>query len=446
MNGILGYAQILQNDDSLMVEQKDGLTVIQRGGEHLLTLINDILDLSKIEASKLELVFTDFDLPAFLQDIGRLFQLRAEQKDILFIYEPMSALPEGIHADEKRLRQILLNLLSNAMKFTHQGHVTLAVNYQSSLDSSKTGQLNFQIEDTGIGIAESDRDKIFHAFEQVGTESKMIEGTGLGLSITKKLIEMMGGQIQVTSELGKGSTFEFDIAVSEVTEFINLSTSTPRQIISFEGEVRHLLIADDKWQNRALLIDFLKPLGFEVQEAKNGLEALEKITEHCPDAILIDSVMPIMDGIELTQKLRNNPQYQKIPIMMISANVFSHHQQECLEAGCQAFLQKPINFEELLAVLATHLQIKWIYKETIPVSISPEVEINNELSLAIPSKTQIAELLNIARSGNVDGIITYAHKLLEQEEQLQPFLQQTLQLAENLQLKKLKNWLNQLNS
>ena len=439
LNGILGYAQILQYDDNLTTKQKNGLITIQNSGDYLLTLINDVLDLSKIEAGKLELVFNNFNLSAFLQEIIRSFQLSAKQKAINFIYEPLSALPETIHADEKRLQQILLNLLSNAIKFTHQGQVILAVNYQPA-NSSNNGKLCFQIEDTGIGIANSDQNKIFQAFEQAGTESKVIEGTGLGLPITKKLIEMMKGEIQLHSQLKKGSTFKFNVQVEEVAEIIKPNHSKPLQVIGFEGELAHILVADDKWQNRELLANFLEPLGFEVQLAKNGVDAFEKVMANPPAAILLDSIMPLMGGIEFIYKLRSELQYQQIPIIVISANVFSSHQQDCLDAGCQAFLQKPINFKELLVTLAIYLPIKWIHK---PIKIQLETELVKELSLIPASAMQIAELLNIAKRGDVAGIIDYAQNLLKQEPQLKPFLQHTIQLTESMQLKKLRNWLNQ---
>ncbi|MDM8558196.1 response regulator [Candidatus Parabeggiatoa sp. HSG14] len=440
LNAILGYTQIFNQDSSLTTSQKEGIDIIHRNGEYLLTLINDILDISKIEANKLELVLIDFRLPVFIKGIVDLFHLRALKNEITFIYEPSSQLPDGIHADEKRLRQILLNLLSNAVKFTHQGSITFAVNYRKKTVLSSnlnSGKLYFQVKDSGLGIAEEDLDKIFLPFQQVGIQSQMIEGTGLGLPITKTLIDMMGGKIQVKSELGKGSTFEFEIEIQEISHVENDTTTPSSRIIGFKekkedgrkkGENYKILVADDKLQNRSLFIDLLKPLGFEIYEATNGIETLEKVHEYHPDAILMDCVMPKKDGLECIQKIRQNFQPKEMVIIAISANVFTYHQQACLEAGCQEFLPKPVELSKLLQLLATYLRLEWIYEEPIShISITPK----NDTLFIGPSKTQAAELLELIMTGYIQGIIKYAQALELKDAKLQPFAKRVHQLAEN---------------
>jgi len=453
LNGILGYAQILSHDRSLADKQKEGLNIIKQSGEHLLTLINDILDLSKIEAGKLELVENDFYLPTFLQGIVDLFRLRADEKDIVFIYEensPQGRLPTGIHGDEKRLRQILLNLLSNAMKFTFKGSVTLTVSYQSNsfLDGLQKGRLDFKIQDSGVGIAADDIENIFEPFQQVGEQSQQIEGTGLGLPISKKLVEMMGGQLNVTSQLGKGSIFQFNIVKPIL---LNLDDSknifTPSTIIGFNRKQRlrdeneelehfRILVADDRLQNRSLLIDLLEPLGFELLEANNGQGVLIEINEFKPDVILIDSMMPAMNCFECVQKIKQNPKLKDIFIFAISANVFQQHQQECLQAGCDAFLSKPIDIEKLLELLATHLSLEWIYDE--PENRQP---IENEEILKGPTPEDAYVLLDLIKMGDIQGIIEYAEKMEQRDAQLQPFSRKACQLAKIFQEQKIEELL-----
>jgi PAS domain S-box-containing protein len=431
LNGILGYAQILQRDSTFTEKQQSGLMIIQQSGEHLLTLINDILDLSKIEAGKLELVLKDFHLPAFLQGVVELFRLRAAQKELAFMYEPLSSLPEGIRADEQRLRQVLLNLLSNAIKFTHQGHVTLAVGYQTH---SQLGQLYFQVEDSGIGIAEEDLEKVFRPFQQVGNYSHTVEGTGLGLPITQKLVNLMGGQLQVKSELGKGSAFDFEIEVQEVVPAAPTRTTQAKRIIGYQGESRQILVVDDKWQNRSLLMDLLQPLGFILAEAKTGEEALQLARKSPPEAILMDSHMPTMDGLECTRQIRQDPHLKDTVIIAISANVFADYQQACLGAGCQAFLPKPVNLDELLEVLATRLCLQWNYDETESTALTSPTD---ELLLG-PSPQQAKELLDLIMIGDLQGIIDYAGQLEQLDAQLQPFAKQVCQLTESFQDVKLE--------
>jgi signal transduction histidine kinase/CheY-like chemotaxis protein len=455
LNGILGYAQILQHDRTLTDKQKDGIKIISQSGEHLLTLINDILDLSKIEAGKLELIKNDFFLPTFLQGIVDLFRLRAEEKDILFTYQEIvttKGLPKGVYGDEKRLRQVLLNFLSNAMKFTQpRGKVTFTVNYQSkpTLDNPQLGQFFFQVQDSGIGIAPKDLNKIFEPFQQVGEISQQIEGTGLGLPISQKLVKMMGGQVSVKSELGQGSSFEFDVLMPTVLSLENTEPHFPSPLIigfkrteerrneTGDSKPIRILVADDSVANRSLLVDLLEPLGFDIQQASNGQEVLLKIHENHPEILLIDSMMPSMDCFECVRQLRQHDDSHKIIIIAISANVFAQHQQECLEAGCDTFLGKPIDIKKLFNLLETYLSLEWIYDESTCHHHKPQ----KEGLIKGPSLEQAEALFNLVLMGDIRGIIDYVEKLGQNDEQMQPFAEQVGQLAKTFQEQKLEELL-----
>jgi len=354
LNGILGYAQILQWDDNLTAEQQEGIEIIQSSGEYLLTLINDVLDLSKIEAERLELMLSAFQFDDFLKGINDLFQLRTKEKGIVFHYHALTQLPNRVYGDETRLRQILINLLSNAVKFTEAGEV----NFKVSFDCH---QIRFQVEDTGIGIALEEIDKIFLPFQQVGDKNYQVQGTGLGLAISKKLVDMMGGVLRVESTLGQGTRFGLNIDLPEVSNE-NALQPEQRVIIGFEGTPRKILVVDDIKENRSLLVKLLSPLGFEIVEACNGVESVEKAQQLRPALILMDLIMPEMDGFEATRQIRKYPQLKEVPIIAISASAFDFHQQQSQEAGCDDFIAKPFKTDVLIEKLHKYLNLKWIYK------------------------------------------------------------------------------------
>ena len=451
LNGILGYAQILSRDKTLTAKQHDGIRVIERSGDYLLTLINDILDLSKIEAGKVEVYPTDFLLNDFLQGLIDLFKMRAQQQEISFIYEPLSHLPTGIRADEKRLRQILVNLLGNAIKFTDKGGVTLKVSVEQRSNRATeqgtkanaqlpTVTLCFQVEDTGIGIAPLELEKIFLPFQQVGDPNYRPDGTGLGLSITKKLVEMMGGELHVKSSPGHGSTFWFSLDFPEVSDLVKVKKTAPALIIHFEGPKKTLLVIDDKWENRSVLVHLLTPLGFEVIEARNGKEGLEKARQKTPDFIMTDLVMPIMDGFEFSRHIRKIPEFHNIPIIAASASVFETDQQHSLDAGCNEFIGKPIHAEQLLQKIQKYLGLTWIYENeaaseqrvntTEKLNQPSDSETPNAASKVIaPSPEQASILFDLAMRGDIAGIIEEVERLEQSDQQFAPFCQEIRQLA-----------------
>ncbi|MEH2000483.1 MAG: ATP-binding protein [Nostoc sp.] len=434
LNGILGCAQILLRSQSLPEPQQYHVNIIEQCGSHLLTLINDILDLSKIEARKLELHPHDVHFPSFLQGIGEICQIRAEQKGILFVYEPPINLPTGVNVDVKRLRQVLLNLLGNAIKFTDEGKVTFKVEVIDQVPADRETvkyRIRLSVEDTGIGIIPSELGKIFLPFEQVGEKKRQTEGTGLGLAITWQLVQMMGSDIHVNSQIGQGSTFWFEIAIAEASQWVQSAmAASKRQIIGFEGSPRTILMVDDRWENRTVITNLLEPLGFNVVEATNGKEGLEKAIALKPDLMITDLFMPEMDGFELIQQLRHTPDIADVKIIVSSASVFETDQNRSLEAGGDTFLNKPVQADELLHQLEFHLGLAWIYQQS-------QSEIN---SLAItsdrrsdkltpPSPDVLRELLTLARKGNFNAILKLADQLEETDTNLAPFTNRLRQLA-----------------
>ncbi len=436
LNGILGYTQILRQTGNLSDLQEDGLEIIHQSGEHLLTLINDILDLSKIEAGKLDLNPTEFVLNDFLRGIAGIIRMRAEQKNVLFSYEALTPLPLGIRADEKRLRQILLNLLGNAVKFTDEGFVTLNVSLLREIapDSDEPqAQLRFEVIDTGVGITPAELEHIFSPFEQVGDLQRRSEGTGLGLAISRKLVDVMGGTLQVTSTPGEGSTFWFDVSFPVLAEAPEKTLQPLEQQISgYEGQQRTVLIADDKPYNRQMLLHLLEPAGFEVNVATNGRELVDAARQHPPDAIITDMLMPLMTGFEAVQELRQQPEFKEIPILAVSASAFDQDPQRNPLAGCDAFLLKPIRAHRLFEVLGNLLHLTWQYESAAPdVTATSEKQPETATQAIQLPPDVLEELLYLAKRGNMQKIREKAAELLASDVGYRPLAEQLDNLAKN---------------
>ncbi|MEH2310152.1 MAG: ATP-binding protein [Nostoc sp.] len=448
LNGILGFTQILQRTESLTEKGRKGVGIIYQCGSHLLTLINDVLDLSKIEARKLELHPVDFYLPAFIDSVTEICRIRAEQKVIAFHVELDPDLPTGIHADEKRLRQVLINLLGNAIKFTHQGSVTFKVQVVSQ-ESNANGQTNykirFQIIDTGTGITPEQAEKIFQPFEQVGNQKQQSEGTGLGLAISQKIVLLLGGKIQVESEFGKGSTFWFEAKLPESKDWAKVSRVVEQgTIIDYQGQRRTILIADDRWENRSVIVNLLEPVGFTVVEASQGEEGWEQALTHKPDLIITDLVMPILNGFELINRLRESEQFKEIAIIASSASVFAIDQHKSIDVGANVFLPKPVEAETLLEMLRQFLQIEWIFDgkvDAIKKIYTASSDQPNEI--ICPAKEVLQQLLELAQDGDIQSILEITQQLSVADEQLSIFTQQIVQLASNFQLKRLESFIQQ---
>ncbi|MEH1886708.1 MULTISPECIES: ATP-binding protein [unclassified Nostoc] len=448
LNGILGYTQIIQRTESLSEKGRKGLGVIYQCGSHLLTLINDVLDLSKIEARKLELYPIDFYFPAFIDSVTEICRIRAEQKVIAFHVELDPNLPTGIHADEKRLRQVLINLLSNAMKFTHQGSVTFKVQVigQESNSNGKTNyKIRFQVVDTGTGITPEQAEKIFQPFEQVGSQKRQSEGTGLGLAISQKIVLLMGGQIQVQSEFGKGSTFWFEAKLLESKDWAKVSRVVEEgTIIGYQGQRRTILIADDKWENRSVIVNLLEPVGFTVVEASNGQEAWAQSLTHKPDTIVTDLVMPILDGFEFISRLRQSGQFKEIPVIASSASVFAVDQHKSIDVGADAFLPKPVEAETLLEMLRQFLQLEWIFDVKLEaIAKTSTGSFEEQTETIYPAQEVLQELLELAQDGDIQNILEIVEQLSVSDERLNTFVQKIIQLANNFQLKRLESFIEE---
>ncbi len=439
LNGILGYAQILRRDRSLDAQQLHGVNIIHESGEHLLTLINDILDLARIEARKMELYPGEVNLSLFLEGIAGMIRLRVEQKSIIFTFEAADNLPSGIMVDEKRLRQVLLNLLGNALKFTTAGQVTFKVMLKqeniATLTSaeeppprSPAALLRFEITDTGVGMSPAQVEKIFQPFEQVGDVKRRAAGTGLGLAISHQLVEAMGGKLQVKSELGQGSTFWFEVALPVVEMGVSDEHTSGQMVTGYklknDDRPLKILLVDDKTYNRAVLLTLLKPLGFELFEAEDGQQAIEQAQTTQPDLIMMDLIMPGMTGFETTQAIRHMPQLENVVIIANSASAFDKDKQASMTAGCDAFIPKPVAVPQLLSLLKKYLQLEWIYETELQQENPADMS-----ELIPPPPEELDILLDLARRGNIIGIEERANYLETLAEKFIPFAAKLRQLA-----------------
>ncbi|MEG5160317.1 ATP-binding protein [Microcoleus sp. AT3-A2] len=450
LNGILGYAQILMRSKNLDSQDLSGVKIIHQCGSHLLTLINDILDFSKIEASKIELYPTPFHFWAFLEDVSQIFRLRSEQKAISFICQFDSSLPTNVQGDEKRLRQILINLLGNAVKFTDRGGVTFKVQLIKSVplepnpnELNALNTIRFQIEDTGVGIGEEKMQKIFQPFEQVGNTDKMSEGTGLGLAITLKIIEMMGGSIQVNSQLNAGSQFWFDLDLPSASKWES-AIQLQAAIAGYQGTKLKILAVDDQWENRSVLVNLLAPLGFEVLEATNAKEALKQVDCGHFNAIITDLVMPEMDGFELVSRLRSQPKFKDLVVIVSSASVFEADQHKSLDMGANAFLPKPVQAAELFVLLQKHLGISWVYQESshLNKNVNQFVRSDSASLLVPPPDEELVILYDLVMRGNLKAVTQQVEQLKKLDAKYIPFAERVGELAASFQEKQLRLLIN----
>ncbi|WP_413165222.1 ATP-binding protein [Capilliphycus salinus ALCB114379] len=438
LNGILGYAQILQRDRTLNPRQIEGLTIILNSGNHLLTLINDILDFSKIEARRLELYPSNINLTSLIDSVIAIIQMRAVEKDIVFQYQPDEKLPPGILADEKRLRQILINLLGNAVKFTDEGTVTLKVSVLDELTSQSTVQLRFEVIDTGVGMSSEQLGKIFQAFEQVGDVKRRSEGTGLGLAISRQLVEMMGGKLQVKSQLNRGSTFWFDLIFPIVEASYSPSIKSLCHLAGYRGKPHRILIVDDKKANLLVLQNMLEPLGFDLILAEDGQQAVEKAQQFQPDLILTDLVMPVKSGFEAVKEIRDDPQLKNTKIIAVSASVMQPDLKRSAIAGCDGFIPKPVDEKQLLSMIAEHLQLEWIYEQPSPVNLTSDIlgeTLSNTDEFIVPDVEEMKVLYDLAMLGSMKKIQQQATYLEQLDPKYTPFAKKINQLAKGFQEK-----------
>ena len=444
LNGILGYAQILERSGTMVPKDRDGARIIRRCGEHLLTLINDVLDLAKIEAGRLDLVPKEFHLPSFLQSVTDACRLRAVAKGLIFTYELTGPPLTTVHADEKRLFQVLLNLLGNAIKFTERGSVTFQVAADSKGGGPGERPIRFRIEDTGEGIEPADRERIFLPFEQVGSRDARAEGTGLGLSICKKIVDLMGGTIEVQSALGQGSMFEVRLRLTEsATAATTKVDATPQwdAITGYQGTKQQILVVDDTQDNRAVIIDLLAPIGFDVREVASGEEALWTAAESKPALILMDLAMPDLDGFETARRLRQMPELAHTILIASSASVVQGEHQKSVGAGCHDFLPKPVLASQLLEKLRQHLGLTWIYEGKQEQVTAAELDESQWAALTPPPTEDLAILLRLVVRGRIRELVEQAHHIEAATTEFGPWIQHLEALAKGLQLKKLREFI-----
>ncbi|MBD1834245.1 response regulator [Cyanobacteria bacterium FACHB-472] len=411
LNVILGFSQLMGRAPNLPLEQQEHLGTITRSGEHLLTLINQLLDLSKIEAGRATLNETPFDLHYLLDDLQSMFQLNADSKGLQLLFNRTPDVPQYVCTDEVKLRQVLINLLCNAIKFTKAGRVSVRVSavvgagltrrtveqqttslnpplQESVVKENGQHTITFEVEDTGSGIAKEELDKLFQPFVQTKTGQQLQEGTGLGLTIARSFVQLMGGEITVSSFVGKGSVFKFDIKLS-VVETADIKSQQPtRRVLALEPNQLsyRILIADDALENRQLLTKLLSPLGFELWEASNGIEAIEIWEKYCPHLIFMDMRMSMMDGYEATKQIKLRERNRKdeqakiqtgqaTAIVAVSAHTLEKERTTAFRVGCDGFIHKPFREADIFDALHKHIGVRFVYAESTAASTEIKVEI-----------------------------------------------------------------------
>ena len=440
MNAILGFAQLLECDATLTPEQIEYVQTITRSGEHLLRLINDILDLSKIEAGRTTLSPTAFCLPDLIDDLDLMFRSRAAAKGLQLLVERDDSVPLGVTADEGKLRQVFVNLIGNAIKFTEAGGVAVRTRADApAANSSETRRLVAEVEDSGPGIPAAELSQLFGAFQQ-GASGMKSGGTGLGLAISRKLAEMMGGKLTVTSQEGKGSCFHFEVLLGLADAVVQRQKPAARRVIGLEpgsGPFR-VLIVDDIPTNRTLLIELLRPVGFEVSEASNGVEALAVFEQWSPHVVLMDLRMPVMDGYEATRRLKATAAGHATPIIGVTASVFEQSRNQILSAGVDAYIRKPFRSEELFETLEKVLGLRYVLAKESAGPVENRT-LTAESLAALPKA-----LLQAMRQAVAGGDMGQLTKLISEVEKLGLAAAGGLQaLADRYDYEQLDGWLRQ---
>ncbi|TVQ55316.1 MAG: response regulator, partial [Spirulina sp. DLM2.Bin59] len=438
LNGILGYAQILQKGETLSPRGTKGVEIINQCGNHLLNLINEILDLAKIEARKLDLQPKTTNFHTFLEGVTAMCQVKAEQKGLTFTYTPIGGLPAALELDEKRLNQVLINLIGNAIKFTDAGTVSLRVHTQPQGDCCR---MRFEVEDTGIGMTADQITKIFLPFEQVGDLRKQTEGTGLGLAISTQIVELMGGTLAVHSQPGQGTTFWFEVDLPLGQSWSVINSSPDQLITGYQGAMRKILIVDDRWENRSVIVNLLEPLGFAVVEAGDGQAGLNVAQTHQPDLIITDLMMPVMDGYQMLRLLRQTPGLETIPAIASSASIFESNQNESLAAGANSFLSKPVDAHALLTLLQEHLKLDWVYGHEPALKPEGTQTVIAAAEIIPPPPNDLNRLYGLAMQGRLKALQSEVASLNSVEYTV--FVEKINQLAQGFHVEKLQDFIRQ---
>jgi PAS domain S-box-containing protein len=442
LNAILGFAQIMQRDPDMPERERENLEIISHSGEHLLELINDVLEMSKIEAGQSTLDVASFDLYRTLDNLEEMTRIRAEEKGLTLTVLREPTIPRYIRTDERKLRQVLINLLGNAVKFTEDGSVTLhvgtrdgstdeGISHMATTDEGRTtaersssvfrrSSLVFEVEDTGVGIAPGEMDTLFEPFGQTASGRRAVEGSGLGLPISRQFVELMGGDIAVRSQRGQGTTVQFDIQVEEVSAGEVQPLETPQRVIGIapgqraaDGGAYRVLVVDDSADNRAMLRQMLEPVGFDVQEAVDGQDGVENFESWTPHLVWMDMRMPVMDGYEATRRIKDTATGRATPVIAITASAFEEERTAVLASGCDDLVRKPVKEAEIFAKMGEHLGVEYVYEDlTTPAGETEQVELAPADLAGLPADW-LAELRQAAMSGRT-------RHLLDSIAQIQP--------------------------
>ncbi len=453
LNSILGFTQVLLDDRALGERATRNVAIIRQSGQHLLALINDVLDLARIDAGRIELHLQAVDLMQCLQVVADIVRVKADEKGLAFAIARAPGLPDVVQADELRLRQVLLNLMSNAVKFTDSGHVTLRISQvlpQSMEDTSAstppTVRLRFEVEDSGVGMSEAQMTSIFEPFEQVCEAQRRSAGAGLGLAISRQLVRLMGGELQVRSRVGGGSVFWFDL------ELPVCSGPAPRlpantRITGYAGPRRRILVVEDSPILREMQAQVLRAAGFEVAHASDGAQGVECASSWGPDLIVMDLAMPVMDGLEALREIRKTPAIAGIPVIAASAGALPDSELNALAAGASAFIAKPVVASVLLQRVADLLKLELIFG-TKPAGAaagaSDAPHAAATAGLVVPPAREIESLHRLARMGSMREILACARHLEQLEPSYAPFAAHLRNLAENYQSQALLDLLDSL--
>jgi PAS domain S-box-containing protein len=434
MNAILGFSQLLLRDQALNSQQNQYLGIINRSGEHLLALINDILEMSKIEAGRTTLNLTTFDLPDLLNDLEMMFRVRTEGKKLSFVVELIGDVPRYIVTDINKLRQVFINVLGNAVKFTERGGIGLRV--RADRRSTAGPCLRVEVEDTGPGISADEQTKLFRHFEQTKTGQQAGTGTGLGLAISREFVRLMGGDITVSSEVGKGSIFAIHLPLNESDVQAIQLIDKPRPVLSLKPgqEKCRVLIADDIEDNRELLVQILGPVGFEVRLACDGEQAVKEFESWRPHLILMDLRMPVMDGHEAIRRIRAAAGGQEIKIIAVTASAMDENRQSLLGIGADDFIGKPFQEAELFRKIHSHLGVEFLYAEEATAAAPEEVaELTPESVACLPP-----DLIQLMREAVIGADLDQLLAKIQEIEATVPDVARGLRsLAEHFEYQKL---------
>lgn len=442
LNAVLGFAQLLKVAPDASKQQVESLNIITRSGEHLLNLINNVLDISKIESGRVLLEESATDLHQLIQEIQSLMDVKATEKGLDFNLVQSSDLPRHANLDAGKLRQVLINLIGNAIKFTKTGSVTLQSSVVTQVPG-QSGRIRFEVKDTGPGIRAQDLERIFKPFEQLAGQQATEPGTGLGLTICKQYVELMKGQLGVSSEPGKGSIFYFEIPVTLLADEEMPTESRHGRVIGIEEgqQGMRVLIVEDQPENRLLLSKLLEPLGFDLREATNGQEAVDIFEQWHPHLIWMDIRMPVMDGREATRRIKQTEAGASTKIIALTAHALEDERREILASGCDDFLRKPYRDWEIFAALTKHLGIRLRYADEYPPSTERKAgTLSTDQFRALP-REMILELLKAAELLDRPRILKVIHRIEDIDHGLAMRLSD---MVRNLQFKELLRVLDEL--